>query len=1091
MSKDGRLVGAIVMAILSMGFMLSPAAWGEVLEVTGNRAVETDVVCTGLRFFGGDWTLSGPGRVLIADDGEGIVVADGQATIACEVQVGATSGHAEQPINITSGASLTVAKDGGCISGAADLRADGAGEIVMNGVNTFDGKLSILAGRFTANNDAAFGSTVGGTYVRMLTAETVTDRTVTFGGIVTHENFEWQSRLNKDGMVVFPANATNEFYGNWTTLKTSAEDAPAGRNTMVYATYGQKSRTVYRGQIGWLQDCRCTSDATAVIEFLGSYSASVLECSAGTWHIGARMTAPMSVSNDSENRGGLGIVSSSTRIIMDAENCFSPNSDDLSVYGAHFSARQNGILDLNGYSQHFGFLQGTYSAVITSALPATVYVDLCKSGAATTEADKTCAAIFRDKVSLTFSGTEKTQTLTGMSTATGDLTVKAGAGVTLSPTAKWGGDVVIEDAGSVLVLQSATAFKNDSTVTIRDGGKLRFDCGGEACTIRKLVVGGNEYARAASIGPIGSGADLELSELEGEGVLNVVPAAGLTHTFSPAGAGDLSKISDAANWVDGKPDFAAGNDTVVFAQSGSEARIDIDGMVKGIVLERPAGTSYTFNGADGGVLSIGDGGLTAAGGTGDAPRAFTNNASLNLVGKQTWSIPCASEFVQNGTLSGSSASDVTVRGAADFRLYGDASAFKGKMTYVCDQTDLGGAVHLYNGSALGGVGAEIIFDRNKNDVPASDHCLQFRPHGSMVIPCDVKFLGNSVSGTPRAVFEKNATNEFAGKFSSTVAFTAFSETIDGTKVYPQGHRLVFSGGFDFAKGIEGTIYSETLLFTNKSGRIGKIEAADTWPSADPTVFELHTPSNVWDLAYGMTLTGWCRVRCHAPDAILYNAEKDTPRIYFAPGGSQKHMPRIDLGGFDQSCGYLSEREYNATSEPAASYISDEKFALIENLALVESSGPAQLVAHQSVDRTLRTFSWRGKAGLTLEGDKTLTLRDTPSTTKGRLAVRGGKLVLGAGAAWTSVSEVEVTDGGVLTLTGSGLVNRKANWYFGDDGKVTIPAGVTVKAKSLSLRNGAGKYEVQPGGTYTKANCSFVEGDGALVAGPLGFVISVR
>lgn len=145
MLKCGRLAEAIVMAILSMGFVLSSTARGDVLEVTGNRTVETDVACTGLRFSGGDWTLSGPGKVVIADDGEGIVVADGQATIACEVQVGGASGHAEQPISVAAGATLTVAKDGGCISGVADLRVDGTGEIVMNGANTFDGKLSVLA----------------------------------------------------------------------------------------------------------------------------------------------------------------------------------------------------------------------------------------------------------------------------------------------------------------------------------------------------------------------------------------------------------------------------------------------------------------------------------------------------------------------------------------------------------------------------------------------------------------------------------------------------------------------------------------------------------------------------------------------------------------------------------------------------------------------------------------------------------------------------------------------------------------------------------------------------------------------------------
>lgn len=1078
MSKDGRLVGAIAQAIVSMGFMLSPSAWGDVLEVTGNRAVETDVACTGVRFSGGDWTLSGPGKVIIADDGEGIVVAGGQATIACEVQVGATSGHAEQPINIASGASLTVAKDGGCISGAADLRADGAGEIVMNGVNTFDGKLSILAGRFTANNDAAFGSTVGGTYVRMLTAETVTDRTVTFGGIVTHENFEWQSRLNKEGMVVFPANATNEFYGNWTTLKTSAEDAPAGRNTMVYATYGQKSRTVYRGQIGWLQDCRCTSDATAVIEFLGSYSASVLECSAGTWHIGARLTTPMNVSNDTGSNGGLKIMSSSAHIVMEAENCFSPDPGNPSAYGAHMSSYRDGLLDLNGFSQHFAFLQGTWATVVTSAVPATVYVDLCKSPATTTEEAKSSGAVFRGNVSLVFAGTEKAQTLTGNSTATGCLSVKAGAVVTLSQTAKWGGAVALDGAGTTLTIQDYRALSPTSVVSVKGGARLNLDFTAEQMEISRLETGEGTHVQPGTYGAKGSGAVYELNELGGQGYLVIKPEVGREASFVGAsGAG----VASADSWSDGLKPTETGADTATFAANADRAILDADLSVRGVVFTR----DFLLEDG-GGTLTVGDAGVALDGGK---AVSVTNEAPMRILFGQTWSLTRLGDvFVQEGALSSAAPGlCAAVVGKGDVHFRTPSPDFRGVLDFRSSSSAPGCVAHVWADGALGGETAKATFTRHASPSAATDHVVQFRPHGNIRLSNDMKFSG-SAGKVPFVRYETDQRVEYAGRFEATAAVSDAADNASGTTEYFTGTEVVFSGGFDLAGGIAVTAKAMTFVMTNVPGRISSLVANNTWSFVQPARFELFTPTNLWDNASkGLDLTGCVEVNCHADEAIRYNSSKDCPRFYFAPGASQKLMPRIDLGGHDQSCASLCEHNFQVDG----TYLTDDKFAIIESPTYVSSESPAQLVAHQSVDRTLRTFSWRDKAGLTLEGTGTLTLTNTASMTEGRLAVKGGKLVLGAGAAWPSVSEVAITDGGVLTLTGSGLVNRKANWYFGDGGKVTIPAGVTVKAKSLYLRDGTGKYKIQPGGTYTKANCSFVEGDGALVAGPLGLVISVR
>ena len=58
------------------------------------------------------------------------------------------------------------------------------------------------------------------------------------------------------------------------------------------------------------------------------------------------------------------------------------------------------------------------------------------------------------------------------------------------------------------------------------------------------------------------------------------------------------------------------------------------------------------------------------------------------------------------------------------------------------------------------------------------------------------------------------------------------------------------------------------------------------------------------------------------------------------------------------------------------------------------------------------------------------------------------------------------------------------------GMATASAGSGLFVRTLVANNDAA-FGSTVGGTYTKSNCSFVEGDGALVAGPQGFVISVR
>lgn len=176
---------------------------------------------------------------------------------------------------------------------------------------------------------------------------------------------------------------------------------------------------------------------------------------------------------------------------------------------------------------------------------------------------------------------------------------------------------------------------------------------------------------------------------------------------------------------------------------------------------------------------------------------------------------------------------------------------------------------------------------------------------------------------------------------------------------------------------------------------------------------------------------------------------------------------IDLNGFDQRCAYITHSS-NASiySTPA-------------NTTIDSSSGPATLSIVGAQPALTFPGVLRGHASLRYASTSanTLSLTGGVHTTDGALRVTKGKLLLGQKAAFSNLSELEVSGTGELTIQTGNLNPGGVRLKLADSGKLTIDAGVVQKVDQATVN---GTY-LAPG-VYTKDSpevAGMLLGDGTI------------
>ena len=876
------------------------------------------------------------------------------------------------------------------LSGTKDLTLDGAGTIYLTAASPdFAGGIKLM-GDVTCHvqNDLALGDTAQGTML-------IAPANLYLDGVDLSEPISYSQlaagKSSGDGTayIHFSANTTNILRGTVTRL--------SGRGNYGFEAH---SYTILSNAVPSADYVNHQAANTATVEVWGDITEGRVNYGSATVHFHSRHSA-MSGANY-----GIDVANAYTKYIMEMKNVFAASDDaTAAVANAYPRFSGAGTFDLNGYDQRVTAISGDKEGIITSASPATLYVDSkVEPGANTsrTAGHNQFNGIFSGAVSLCVDGAVVPLDLYGVSTSTGEVEARNGGQIYFKGTGAWNGSAVkVTGTGSLIAFAAADAVGPDTEVCISDGGGIQAN---STISLSRVTVGGQPL-EGGTYGAVGSGAAHEVAWLTGSGLLLVAQQAAATRVWNAAGASTDLTLAD--NWENGlPPDFQLGLDTACFSTAGERATVASAVKLFGIVLDRPESGGFTFAAAEGGQFGLSAGGFSGEEERLDAGRHYTNSVPTQLMSAQNWIFPAtATEFVQAAPLSGEEDASITLKGNADIHLMADNSAFKGDLNLASDQVKSGCVVHVWHDHALGSgdFGQVLVTPQYTGNNPYKASKLVF--HGERVIDRAI------VGGTQDApYFEVPASNRVT--FTRQFLGNSIIRPVLGT-----GAEVVFAGGYRTSCLRVAPPIAGAIVVTNTSADIGSFNGTIySNAQADRGRLAIYTSNNTYASHYGFEYGGNILIDLHAENAIGRMAYSHdslpggyAPKITISKGSLL--WPEYRLNGFDQNCAYLEQKADSVGSATAQYH------------ARITSDKPAQLDVLQTPDKTFDCLAFEGAAGLTLRGEGTLTLNAITNDTTGRLVVDGGHLALGAGAAWPNVSEVTLQNAGTLTLAADKLFGR--------------------------------------------------------------------
>ena len=566
-------------------------------------------------------------------------------------------------------------------------------------------------------------------------------------------------------------------------------------------------------------------------------------------------------------------------------------------------------------------------------------------------------------------------------------------------------------------------------------------------------------------------------------------------TFVWKGGSDAEAFDSDANWNGDAPQAATGRDIIDFTSGSASAVVSGTAYLHRLLFGELS--AFTFAATGAGKVGLLNGGLDVASGTAEI------SAPLNIEWTpQTWTVAANAKLKVSGKLSSGELLDpVTV--------IGSGSATVGMVELAGDNSDLTAPLVVTNGAqltltkSLSKDGKLSVFGLNPNANYDDTAYLVLADGVTNASPVDI--LGSTGyicapnanvgfgglftvlnGGTPGRTLQWNlaagATCTFAGGIDCGTMYRFNSYLGTGAKVYVTGHPI---------QGWTGT---------PANAEIDLLGAASTLPVGE---MHLAVTGNDWRTLRVMNGGLVCEVdNALARDGWVLFGRQD----YCAVNDGDRMF--LDLNGHDQLTSGAAT-QWNFT-EGKTTYKPDR-------YATVKSATPATLTmtpttAYSSVDPdgkrygALRFSGWAGLHFAPGTVAPEFNLAYQASDTKGTLEVSSGTLNLVRGATWGGSSNVVVNGTGTLGIDATsadaatfGGWRGKTCLQLSDSGKISIPAGKTVKVNSLCIDG-----EYLPAGTYgsvgsgaenTKYASHFVEGGGILSShkmfGADGLIFLVR
>jgi len=897
--------------------------------------------------------------VRIVNNGAGVKVESGTATLACPVTFGTSASSERLAIDVAGGATLCQT---GSWSGKAPLFNLGAGTLQLYGDNTFEGTFFSTNGAVQVHSPTAFGSAAAGAEFVF-----VNRGSLAFKESVTIADTLYVYCSDSNQRVSIAAGKTVTMNGGYWT-QTNRDWPTLGLTT------GLKSqcRNTLGANARWILNAPsyCGSNF-AVSPGAGSRIDFDVPLSIGNWYTGGDceiwFNAPVTIG--SVTFDGVKSDSADLEYHFNCTNAVRGASKPTAVFAKSAPIH----IDMHGCDQTFRYFveSSTYDSEITSAETAVMHFVESADGISDWSGPKNgskCSARFTGKAGVSVDNTLPF-TLLGASTAQGPLVASTNSLLTVSGS--WAGTNVRVDAGGTLVLSSGTALATEARIVVdtsAGASNVRLP-DGVVQIVRTVTVNGEPLAAGTYGSPSNTAGVVSKPWLSGLGALYVLGEGGEIATDGTwdGGAGADTDFATKGNWVgDIVPEHVLGLVNVTFAADGEQASLTEGVTVKGVKFT--GDRDFTVSAAAGRAFAIGGAGIEIAEPPAGETHVTTFDAACRVNSAQTWSVPEGQRLVFDGVVS--SASDGAVS------LTGDGTTvFNAANTFVGDLTVNSGFVRANASEAFGAAPGTLNVMADTADgatVSFADGITVSRP---------VRFrLG---SNRPSVLFDVNARVTFAGQVT-------FSPQTGAYLMPTNGAELVFTGGVDgaatlYLQGRGGparmTVRERPFAMTHGSGEpsVVKVGADMTLTLAAPT--NRLSSENLDGLSYFDVRQGG-RIVCAVTNALAFggmtgwNQANTYMRVRLGDGANS--CGTLDLGGCDQELDRLL-----CVTAPGTE----------ENRSYVTSAAPAVLSLSNTVD-TVFHGTFAGAASLRYCGPSKFTLA-APQTTTGDLIVEGGTLALGA------------------------------------------------------------------------------------------------
>ena len=940
---------------------------------------------------------------------------------------------AQTNIVVASGDTLTLT---GLISGEGSIKKTGDGTLILahEGGTTFSGGIALNGGRITANTSGAFGTgnvTGTGSAITFNAADGVFANNFSLGTTsVTPPTFAANTTI--DGTVTIKRE--HNFFQNDTAATVVFNGAVNGNKNIIY-------------------------QSTMTTRFKGPLGLSNLYAGSKYSHTGTlELWNPTNAFSGQICLVNMKVVCYNTNVMNGASislRLANSTTASINLNGHDQTVKSCTYVPSNSFTVPSVSDSGR-SITTAAAAPATLKITgtganknsisfFAATGAVTLEldADPTFRQVFTNRAS----------------TTTGALNIRSGIFEIAGPASfKNVGRATVSTNGQLLVTTTASAALSGVTNFVLSGtfsstfqpftdGAVDLVVSGENASltlpadarlnVKSLTVDGVPLSGELFIGGDESCPWLKSGEI-------VVLSHESADTWT--GAGSTSSITEADNWKSGaKPDLA-GFCTATFADANAvcvTATVDRAVAFAGLRLDSTNGFAFAADVA-GSVLSVSTGGIVAAESPAGAAPVYDFAAPVRLIGEQTWIAPAgttlrllggttsAYAFEKTGdgsiTISGTNTWDkrVILRGGV-MTLSGTITTSSGVDTTRLDgdgdSPDAGNAVYSYFGGSSGGI-AQNMYLKN--------------------VAVEKAFWVDMASASSEFYFRSAA--------AATNTFRAFfrSRNKANQKLYvPEGSEVRFEGGakfpWAFVQGGKGTVrFSKTpVIYTATS------ETGYSIQGCGNAVFDVGTNT----LRYLSIQQDGGRFDFTA-DHVCGLGDYCTIRLY---GGLRRATGRapcgsvVDIHGTRQRVGMVLAYD---------KYFSDTGYVGLSKIA-----GDAGSVFEITNNVTTRSSAFDhvpfvGGVSLVFGSPGTITFTNVTHTSTGTVEVARGTMRFRSGATWLTATKVKV--GGTLVLTGDArngqTFGRKADWYFGENGVVSIPNGVVQHAGHVWI----GDTELPPG-----------------------------